>query len=234
MDQQRISARHRQARWAGAMYVLVVVTGTFSLGYAPGRIFAGDTPEALAAGISAHEALLRLSILAEAACYIAFGCLSLALHALLRPVNTGAAAAMAMLALISVPAGFSNLAPLVEIQRVVEAGDAAVSAGAVSDAFARYRAGLFLQSVPWGLWLIPLGYLALRSDFMPSLLGAGLILAGIGYVAHFAARLLLEDYPGSVWPDVFAAPRIAEILTAFWLLLFGARRTLWRQRASPL
>jgi hypothetical protein len=211
-----------------------VVTGTFSLGYAPGRIFAGETPEALAAGIAAHEALLRLSIAAEAACYTAFGGLALALHALLRPVHPGAAAAMAMLALISVPAGFANLAALVELQRIVEAGDALASARAVSDAFARYRAGLFLQSVPWGLWLIPLGYLALRSGFMPKLLGVGLILAGMGYIAHFAGRLLLEGYLGSIWPEVFAAPRIAEILTAFWLLLFGARRSPWHRPSSLL
>lgn len=139
---------------------------------------------------------------------------------------------MAMLVLISVPLGFANLIALVEIQRLVEAGDVTSSAEAIAAAYDRYRAGHFLQSVPWGLWLLPLGVLAIRSRIMPRFLGAGLILAGVGYVAHFAARLLVDGYRESVWPEVFAAPRIAEILTAFWLLAFGARRTFWRARSS--
>ena len=81
-------------------------------------------------------------------------------------------------------------------------------------AFERYRAGIFLQSVPWGLWLLPLGYLMVRSGFLPRLLGAGVMLAGAGYIAHFVARLLVEGYRESPWPQVFAAPRVAEILRA--------------------
>lgn len=237
MNEQLFSTRdiqsgpHGQARLAGAFYGLVVVTGTFSLGIAPERLFVGDTSQALAASIAAQDWLLRVSILAEAACYLAFACLALALHALLRPVHKGAAAGMAMLVLISVPFGFANLTALMEMQRIVESGAALTSTEAIADAHARYRAGHFLQSAPWGLWLLPFGYLALRSAFMPRLLGLGLILAGAGYVAHFAARLLVDGYRESIWPDVFSAPRIAEVLTAFWLLVFGARRSLWPSRS---
>lgn len=228
------SAQHWQARWAGLLYVVVVVTGTFSLGVAPDRIFVGDTPQALATAVAAQDWLLRVAILAEATCYIAFGCLALALYALLRPVQAAAATIMAMLVLISVPLGFTNLAALVEIQRMVEAGHVASSAETVVAIYDRYRAGLFLQSLPWGLWLLPLGVLAIRSGFIPRLLGAGVILAGLGYVAHFTARLLMDGYRESIWPNVFAAPRVAEILMAFWLLVFGARRSLWRARSSPV
>lgn len=220
---------HRQARLAGVFYAIVVATGVFSLGYAPDRLFVGDTPEALLASLAAQERLLSLSIVAEAACYVAFGCLALSLHALLRPVHAGAAAAMAMLVLISVPFGLANLASLVDIHRMLESGDA--TGAAVTAAFDRYRSGIFLQSVPWGLWLLPLGYLMIRSGFLPRLLGAGVILAGAGYIAHFVARLLVDGYRESPWPQVFAAPRVSEILTAVWLLVFGARRSLWARRA---
>jgi hypothetical protein len=224
--------RHQYARWAGVCYVLVVATGTFSLGVVPSIVFANDTPLALVEAVVAHERLLSASIAVEAACYVAFGCLALTLHALLRDVHTGAAALMAMLVLSSVSVGFSNLIALVEIQRLVEAGEAATSADAIANAFGRYRAGIFLQSVPWGLWLLPLGYLTIRSGFLPPLLGVGLILAGAGYIAHFIARLMIDGYRDSVWPDVFSAPRVAEIIMALWLLACGARRTPWGARPA--
>jgi hypothetical protein len=41
-------SRHRQAGLAGVFYVVVVATGTFSLGVAPAQIFVADTPQALA------------------------------------------------------------------------------------------------------------------------------------------------------------------------------------------
>lgn len=224
------SALHRRARGAGALYAVVVATGTFGLGFAPDRIFAGETPEALVAGIADQQALLGMAIIAEVACYVAFGLLALALFELLRDVHAGAAAAMGMLVVISVPFGLANVTALVEIHRLAHSGELAASPGAVVALHERYLAGLFVQSVPWGLWLLPFGYLVIRSGFLPWLLGVGLILAGAGYLAHFAARLLIEGYRESVWPPVFASPRIAEILTAFWLLLCGARRTLWPGR----
>jgi hypothetical protein len=38
----------------------------------------------------------------------------------------------------------------------------------------------------------------------------------------------MDGYRESIWPEVFAAPRISEILMAFWLLTLSARRTLWK------
>lgn len=225
-----LGALDQKARWAGFFYMIVVLTGTFSLGLAPGQIFTGDTPDALARAVFDQRDLLSAAIIAEATCYVGFACLALALLGLLGPVHQGAAAGMAMLVLVSVALGFSNLTSMIEIHRLSETGDVAMSAEAVAGAYERYRAGIFLQSVLWGAWLLPLGYLTVCSGFLPRLLGLGLILAGMGYLAHFTARLLMEGYRDSAWPELFAAPRIAEILMAIWLLVLGARRSLWGKR----
>lgn len=137
---------------------------------------------------------------------------------------------MAMLVFISVPFGLANLFALVEIKRLLEADSAEPAREAIFAAFERHRVGIFLQSAPWGLWFVPLGYLIIRSGFPPRLLGAGVILAGVGYVAHFVARLLVDGYRESPWPQMFAAPWVAEILAAVWLLAFSAQRTLWSRR----
>jgi hypothetical protein len=220
---------HGPTRLAGALYLVVVVTGVFSLGVAPARLFVGETAAELAADLMRQETLLRLSIVSEAACYVAFAGLALALHHLFRAVDAAAATIMATLVLISVPFGFANLAHLVEIMRTLESGEAAEAAASIQTALDGYRAGIFLQSVPWGAWLLPFGYLVLRSRFLPAFLGVLLALAGIGYLAHFAARVLVDGYAQSVWPRILSAPRVGEMLICGWMLAFGARRArFWR------
>jgi hypothetical protein len=220
--------RHGQARLAGLFYCLVVVTGTFSLGWAPERLFVGETLAERYSTLAAQEPLLHAVILAELACYVAFIGTAVALHRLLAPSGGFAAAMMAVLALVSVPFGFSNVAHLLEIVRLLDAPLTAAGMQAVVDALERYRAGFLIQSIPWGLWLIPLGWLTIRCGFLPGLVGLLLILAGLGYVTHFCGRLVIEDWRATIWPRILGAPRVSEIILAVWLLTLGARRLPWQ------
>ncbi len=224
-------ARQTDARIAGLFYALVVVTGVFSLGIAPGVLFAGETEAARHAALAGNLPLLKSVILVELACYVAFTGTAVALHRLLAPTGGLAAALMAALALISVPFGFANVAHLMEIVRLVEA-PTATSVADVAAASARYRAGILMQSIPWGLWLIPLGWLTIRSGFLPKLIGVLLILAGLGYVIHFSGRILVPDWRETIWPQILSAPRFGEILMAGWLLIFGARDLVLRRRPA--
>lgn len=224
--------RHGQARLAGFFYAIVVVAGLFSLSYAPDRVFAGEQGPALVQSIVANEALLRASIAGELLCYVAFLALPLALYRLFAHIDELTAMLMAALAISSVPFGFANITHLLEILRAVDA-DAVAATDTIVAAYRRYQSGLFLQSIPWGLWLIPFGYLVFRSGFLPRLIGILLILAGVGYVSQFLLRLLIETYdPNGPLGQTFRVLRMSEILICVWLLAFGARRTLLPQRAA--
>lgn len=223
--------RQTDARIAGLFYVLVVLTGVFSLGIAPQTLFAGDTDAARYAALADHLPLLKQVILVELACYVAFAGTAVSLHRLLAPSGDRAAALMAVLALISVPFGFVNVAHLMEIVRLLEA-PTATSVAEVAAASARYRAGILMQSIPWGLWLIPLGWLTIRCGYLPKLIGVLLILAGLGYVIHFTGRILVPDWRDTVWPQILAAPRFGEMLMAGWLLVLGARDLVLRRRGA--
>lgn len=213
--------------------MVVVVAGTFALGIAPERLFTGGSDAERFASLVVQERLLRAMIAAEVLCYVAFAGLAVSLHRLLAPAGAMFAAMMAVLVLVSVPFGFANATHLLEITRVLDAPAQSGAIQTVAEALARYRAGIFLQSVPWGLWLLPFGWLVIRCGFLPRLLGAGLILAGLGYVAHFMGGLLFEGYRASIWPDVFSMPRVSELLICGWLLVFGARRTVWPKANTP-
>lgn len=230
---EREAARHATARLAGLAYAIVIATGVFSLTYAPALLFAGETDAEIVHSIAENERLMRLMIGAELACYVAFLVLPLALYRLLAPAGPWAAMLMAALAVSSVPFGFANIAHLFEILRHVDGGEAVAARNAIVAALDRYQSGLLVQSIPWGLWLVPFGYLVIRCGFLPRMLGLLLTLCGAGYIADFVGELLFDDYGygSSGLGRVFSALGIAEMVAGFWLLILGARRspfTGWR------
>jgi hypothetical protein len=224
---------HGAARLAGLVYLIVVVTGVFSLAYAPARLFADADPAAIAADVAANEQLFRFAIASEMICYAAFLLLPLALYRLLEPVGRGAALVMVALAVASVPITFSNLTHHLDILRLVGDGFAeAERLTRISRALDGYADGQFVAQMFWGLWLVPFGYLVFRSGFLPRLLGVLLILAGAGYVAGIFGWLLFEGYAESGVAAYLRAPRVGEMLICFWLLAFGARRSPFPRRSK--
>ncbi len=217
-------AAHGEARLAGFVYAVNIATGVFSLAYAPAQIFAGETDAEIVRSIAAKETLLRLLIAAELVCYVAFLVLPLALRRLLARTGPWAATLMTALAVSSVPFGFANVAHLFELLRIVDGGAAEAAQSSIVAVLDRYESGLFVQSIPWGLWLIPFGYLVFRCGFLPRILGLLLILRAAGYLAHFFGQLLFKGYEASGLERIFMAPGMAEILICLWLLLLGARR----------
>jgi hypothetical protein len=216
---------HGQARFAGLVYAVNIAAGVFSLAYAPAQLFAGETGAAIVQNVAADEILLRCMIAAELACYVAFLVLALALYRLLAGAGQWAAALMAALAVSSVPFGYANVGHLFEILRLVDSGAGEAAQNSVAAALDRYESGLFVQNIPWGLWLFPFGYLVFRCGFLPRILGILLILRAVGYIAHFVGALLFEGYEATGLRRIFMAPGIAEFLICLWLVFLGARRS---------
>lgn len=218
----------RLARWAGLAYLVVVVTGFFSLGYVPGKIAAPGNPQALLANIVSHEGLFRAGIAFFIVEQVAFLLLPLLLFRLLGAVNRVAAVAMVALAVTAVPialAGVTHRLDALWLLTVV--GDLPVD---TMHAMARlsltsYSHAIFVASLFWGLWLLPFGYLAFNSGIMPRLFGVLLILGGAGYLVDVFADLLLPGYAAMAFSDYVHLPAaLGEIGTCLWLLVMGVRR----------
>ena len=62
----------RIGRWAGLVYLIVVVTEFFSLGHVPGQLAAPGNPQAALDNIVSHETLFRMGIAAFVVEQVAF------------------------------------------------------------------------------------------------------------------------------------------------------------------
>lgn len=218
------------ARVAGLLYFIVVATGIVSLAYVPSKLMAPGDIATTIANIRSGEQLFRLGIAAGLICQIAFLLLPLALYRLLAWADRAAGAVMVALAWASVPISFVNIRSRIDLLSLLKRPDFADAFGAAQqNAFARtllesYSNGTLVVEAFWGLWLLPLGYLVMKSAAIPRILGALLILGGVGYVADVFGTLLFPTFEAMAWaPYVTKPAALGEIGTCLWLLVFGAK-----------
>ena len=215
------------ARTAGFLYLVLAITGGFSMLYLPSLIVPGDAA-ATANSIAAHESLFRLGIVSGLICQVVFVFLALALHRLFKGVNDVHAALMVALVLAAAPVAFLNmlnqLAALHILNgaaylRVFETGQLNALAMLFLDIHGQ---GLLILELFWGLWLLPLGLLVIRARFMPGFIGVLLIVGCFGYVLDFVTRLLFPSYTTMVAP-IAGASKFGEVAMILWLLIKGVR-----------
>lgn len=226
--------QNRDARIAGAIYLLVVVTGIFGLLYVPSRLgMPGDAAGTLEA-IRANQGLYRLGLAGLVLNQLAFFLLPLALYRLLAPVNRGLAAVMVLAALAGIPLALMSVAARMSLLDALGSTELfATLAQPQRDALAMMaradgRNALGMAFLFWGLWLLPFGLLVFRSGFLPKTLSVLLMLGFADYMIRVFGGILLPEFERTTLSSlagVFGS--LGELGTCFWLLVMGARRT-WR------
>lgn len=222
----------KTARIAGAIYLVVVLTGTFTLGYVPSKlIFWNDSAKTLQA-ITESAQLFRLDIAVSIICYLAFLALPLALYQLLRSVNESYAKVMAILAIVSVPISLLNLQHKFDVLTLIGGADylKSLSQQALQERVMflldSYNNGIKIAQLFWGLWLLPFGYLVYRSGFLPKFLGIFLMLGCLSYLINVFGRTLIPHYGQLGISSYIQLPAsIGEIGTCLWLLAMGIKQS---------
>ncbi|MFD0738499.1 DUF4386 domain-containing protein [Lysobacter koreensis] len=220
----------RIARTAGLLYLVVVITGLFGLMYVPSQITVRGDAVATLDNILRSESLFRLGIASMLINQIAFLLLPLVLYRLLRSVGQNAAVLMVALAVTSVPITLVALAHRLDALSLLGGSDyvAALSIAErnalVMTALKAYGNGILVTTVLWGLWLLPFGYLVFRSGFLPRLLGALLIVGGIGLTADVFGTVLSREFAHTSLSTILASSSsVGEIGICLWLLIVGVR-----------
>jgi hypothetical protein len=219
---------NKNARLAGVLYLLLTITGLFTLMYVPGKLIVRGDAAATASNILAHETLWRLGIAVGLVSSVLFMFVALALYRLLKGVNQQHATLMVILVLVQVPSAIlsatNQLAAL-----VLARGADFLSVfdkpqrDALATLFLKLEGqGTFASELLWGLWLFPLALLVFRSGFLPRFLGVWLAINGFAYVAMSFTGLLAPQYEKIVSTVTFPA-LMGEVALTLWLLIMGAR-----------
>jgi hypothetical protein len=226
MDASSDSAR-RTARLAGAVYVTLGVLTAFGYYHAP--LVQADP--SILAGTLAHASSLRFGIavvadVLSAALAIPLGLL---LYRLFESVDRPIAVLMALLLIIAVPISFALATQYVTARMWLVGGDlrSAFSpeqrTAYALTALRVHAHGVLAVEIFWGLWLLPLGSLILRSRFLPRAIGVLLLIAGTAYVFHSIVSLLWPGMRLLAYERITMLARAAgEFPVMLWLLLRAA------------
>jgi uncharacterized protein DUF4386 len=222
-----VTSDKHAARVAGLLYLLVAISGAFSIVYFPSAFVVPGNATATASKIAASEQLYRICVVSDLVAQIAFVFLVVALYQLLKAVSEKLAFLMMVLALASVPMSFaimlSQMAPLILLGG---ADFVSVFEKHQLDALAMFflnlrTHGTFAISAFWGLWLFPFGILVFKSGFLPRVLGVLLIVAGLAYLTSSLMLLLFPSYGRAVSLLMLIPEAVGELSIIFWLLIKG-------------
>jgi hypothetical protein len=229
----------RLARIAGVLYLLVGIFGGFAQGFVYPKIYVAGDAAATAANLVANAGLVRLGVVADFFDNTIWVFLALMLYRLLKDVNKSVANAMVVL--VAIGAGITLLNAVFEFEGLRVATGAVNLAGfgaAGSNALAlllidAQHYGLLIASIFFGLWLVPLGYLAYKSGWFPRALGVGLIVGGACYIVDMLAAFLVPDVGKAIHGYITIPSAIAEVSMVLYLLVIGVKTKTPGERLVP-
>jgi hypothetical protein len=228
-----------QARLAGVLYLLIIVGSVMApFGIAPSGLMpsgaALPTPARILASRSAY-ALGGFILLGVYSCDVV---VALIFYRLLEPIGRSlallACAFRVTFAAIASANLFNHFAQLALLS---DSGEHAAftpdQLRALAALFGRLRTlGLDVALVFFGLHCLLLGYLIFRSTFFPRVLGVGLAIAGLGYVANMLATAIPPALAARLFPYVLLPAGAAEIALTLWLIGVGLNVSRWAALAG--
>jgi hypothetical protein len=224
------SENHKLARLAGWLYLLTFPTTGAWYGIS-GTLLAGDT--VTLASLEAGRGMLALAILLGAVGSVNHLALVVVLHRLLSPFGKVAANLAVIFLAASVPLTFMAIAREMDLLALLDrAPTLALGAEQVQAQITltidAYTSLFNTQTVFWGVWLLPLGWLLLRSRYVPKVLAVALLLGGPFYMMAFVGAVLDPGYATSLFGRMFGlvtgVPElIGEVGTALWLTIRGSQ-----------
>lgn len=222
------------ARAAGVFLILTAAAGWYGELHVPAQMMTGEAAST-AARLRANEALFRLGFAAYMVEAISDVTLLWLFYVLLRPVNRE-------FALLSAFFGLVSMTLFAVTQMFYFAAPSFLSERDYFDAFTPEQlesfasiflglsaslSGLFMLF--YGLAWMVRGWLTFRSRYLPRFLGVAMCVAGLGFFARNATKVLAPQYAS----DLLLAPMFLAIVgSGLWLLIVGVSRRKWDEAVA--
>ena len=224
------------ARTTGLFYLGLAVTGALGYQIVRGQLYVADNAGATLANLVEHTVMARLGIVLELSIVLTQALAAVWFYRLFRSVDSFAAGLIAAFGMVNAVAILGSAALLATALDVADDKSLVVTGGAAATAQLLYVISGHLWGVGglfFGLWLVPMGWLVVRSGWMPRLLGQLLMAGGAGYVLSTFVSYVFANADLAV--ALLTVPAtIGELWMVGYLIIFGAREHPHPERSARL
>lgn len=214
-----------RARLAGLSYLLLIICGIFSHKIVRASIMIKGNASETAHNILENMFLFKLSILSDFLMIMSYLTLGLLLYTIFK--NTSKLLSTGLLALNTVGVAIMAINMLNQYAALL-----VLSHGEYLSAFSMtqrealslffmtlHQYGYLIATLSYGVWLLPMGYLLIKSNRFPKIIGYFLMTGAITYIANMVSVFL-----GIPMPSEITLPAdIGEFLFCFYLLIKGIK-----------
>lgn len=232
------SSPKRPARTAGVFYLILAIGSGFAF-FVNSRIYDANDAAAVADEIRSSTALVRAAFLGELVAVTFFVLTAITLNRLLGHIAPLVGAAM--VACVAISAGIQSLNLLNQYTALRIATDDryAVAFGSEgSDTLAKlfidmhHDGGSLIAQAFFGMWLLPLGYLVIRSGSFPKVLGILLLFASATYVGKLVLDVVASSTGKRISTVASMIEAAVEVVFILWLM-FGRQLDQLDQPGQP-
>lgn len=215
------------ARRAGAWYLGLALTGMLGFLVLRPQLIDPDDSATTLANIVDHATQAHLLVMLEMAIVITQALAAVYFYKLFRPINPTAAYATATFGMVNAVAIMASGAFMATANAVAAdpslalGGDAAGTVGLMYELSANSWG---MGSLFFGLWLIPMGWVAVTSARFPRVLGWILVGGGVAYVLSGLIGYGIAEAPDSVTAGLAFPATVGELWMIGYLLIKGIRR----------
>jgi hypothetical protein len=225
------------ARVGGILYLIIILAGGSGELFVRGSLVVSGNAAATGANILASPYLWRAGVAGDLVMHVCDVGLMLVFYVLLRPVNRNLALLAVLFNLVQTSVLVANklnlmlplflLADAPYLKAFTPEQLQALSYVAIRTHDYGFGFGLIF----FGVECCVLGYLIIRSSYLPSTLGVMMQIAGVCYVINSFADIVYPAIASRLFPFILLPAFIAELSLALWLLVKGVDLSQWRRSA---
>ncbi|XLS30300.1 DUF4386 domain-containing protein [Flavobacteriaceae bacterium M23B6Z8] len=219
---------------AGISIVVMTISAVVSTDLTIGRLVVDDNPPATYYAIKENLMLFRTGVFSWIMVLICDLIIAWSMYIYLKPINKDVSLITAWTRVLYTSILGTAIASLIQLnllqQQFINGSDFSLEYF-ISETWFYYNSFHVIWSMGlliFGLHILLLGYLSLKSWYLPKWMAIFLILGGIGYLCIHILKLLAPSNKEIIqmleW--IFILPMLTEVVLGFWLLWRGKSITL--------
>lgn len=226
------------ARIGGILYLIIIIAGIFTELFVRDKLIVSGDAIATTNNIMASQLLWRFGLACDLIMHVCDIPLMLIFYLLLKPVNKNLALLTVLFNLVQTAVMVAYKLNLFQTLFLLGSADylKAFEPHQLSAlAYISIRAdgyGFGIGLIFFGFECLVLGYLILKSEYLPKTIGVLMQIAGLCYLTNSFALILAPAFANTITPTILIPSFIGELSLCLWLLVKGVNITNWKLKQT--